>query len=79
MMRFCPECDNMLLPQKGKLFCKTCQKEYEFDDFASEEYTSIIRVDNDELNEMPVYIVREVSNSTISSDQRKAFEDYFVS
>ena len=23
-MKFCPDCDNLLYPSKGKLFCKFC-------------------------------------------------------
>ena len=30
-MKFCPDCDNILIPINGNLFCRTCKKEFEFD------------------------------------------------
>ena len=28
-MKFCPDCDNILIPEKGNLFCRTCKNEFE--------------------------------------------------
>jgi len=28
-MRFCPYCENLLIPRKGKLFCKICDREFD--------------------------------------------------
>jgi len=28
-MRFCPYCENLLIPRKRKLFCKVCDLEFE--------------------------------------------------
>jgi Zn finger protein HypA/HybF involved in hydrogenase expression len=30
-MRFCPDCDNILIPRNKKLYCKACEKEFEID------------------------------------------------
>lgn len=30
-MRFCPDCENIIIPKNNRLFCRACEKEFELD------------------------------------------------
>jgi len=76
-MRFCPVCENLLLPHKGKLYCKACGYEVSINDEDRDEYLDKIRMNKANSDEEPI-INKEPNNIKITVDQRKAFEEYFV-
>ncbi|MFX1495066.1 MAG: hypothetical protein ACFFBZ_12340 [Promethearchaeota archaeon] len=74
-MRFCPYCDNILIPKHKILYCKVCEKNFKYD-FKSDEYTivQVIKHDNDEST----IIVKEgIKQDKISLEDREAYEDFF--
>ena len=75
-MKFCPDCDNIIFPKDGKLFCKACDKELGLDAEA-EDFTIVKKIKHDE-NELAPIVVKEVTNrNKISAQDRKAFEEFF--
>ena len=37
-MRFCPDCDNIMIPRKKKLYCKACDMEFDLDTNQQDAY-----------------------------------------
>ena len=58
-IRFCDACGNMLIPKKGKLYCKACDEEYELNSDEQEEYKIIKTIRHDDKEIAPI-IVKEV-------------------
>jgi len=55
-MRFCPECDNILIPRKKKLYCKACEKEFNLDTNQQDEYKIVKTIKHDEKEIAPIII-----------------------
>ena len=55
-MRFCPECDNILIPRKKKLYCKACDKEFDLASDEKKEYKIIKTIKHDEKESAPIII-----------------------
>jgi DNA-directed RNA polymerase subunit M len=75
-MKFCPECDNILIPKNKKLYCKACEKEFELDP-KDNEYKIVKKIRHDEKESAPIIIKETMKADRISGDDRKAYEDLF--
>ncbi|KKK46271.1 MAG: DNA-directed RNA polymerase, subunit M/Transcription elongation factor TFIIS [Candidatus Lokiarchaeum sp. GC14_75] len=77
-MRFCPDCDNILIPKNKKLYCKACDKEF---DLGSDniEYKIQKKIHHDESETAPIILKEGIKGERISSSDRRAYEDYFSS
>ncbi|MFW9937407.1 MAG: hypothetical protein ACFFD5_07140 [Candidatus Thorarchaeota archaeon] len=75
-MKFCPECDNILIPKNKKLYCKACEKEFELDP-KTDEYKIVKTIKHDEKETAPIIIKEGLKSERISGEDRKAFEDLF--
>lgn len=75
-MKFCPNCDNILIPKKKKLYCKACNEEFELDE-KDEEYKIVKTIRHDEKEIAPIIIKEGLKGEKISAQDRKAFEEFF--
>ena len=78
-MRFCPDCDNILIPRKKKLYCKACDKEFNLDSNEQDEYKIVKTIKHDEKEIAPIIIKEGLKGDKISDQDRKAFEEFFSS
>lgn len=53
-MRFCPNCENILIPKNKKLYCKVCNQEFELKPDCFNEYKIIITIRHEEEQFMPI-------------------------
>jgi DNA-directed RNA polymerase subunit M/transcription elongation factor TFIIS len=74
MMKFCPDCGNMLIPKGKKLYCRACNKEYYLE--SKKDYFLAKTIDHDEADLSPI-IIEHPSEDHISVDDREAYEDFF--
>lgn len=77
-MRFCPTCDNILIPRNKKLYCKACNQEFELDK-EKEEYKIVKTIRHDEKESAPIVVKEAMKNDRISAQDRKAYEEFFGS
>ncbi|MBY9002627.1 MAG: hypothetical protein KGD73_01525 [Candidatus Lokiarchaeota archaeon] len=75
-MRFCPNCDNILIPKNKKLYCKACEEEFELDQ-EKEGYKIVKKIKHDEKEIAPVVLRESMKSSRISAQDRKAYEEFF--
>lgn len=75
-MKFCPHCDNILIPKNKKLICKACNEEFELDK-EKDEYKIVKTIKHDEKEAAPVILREGMKRSRISDQDRKAFEEFF--
>ncbi|TXT58058.1 MAG: DNA-directed RNA polymerase, subunit M/Transcription elongation factor TFIIS [Promethearchaeota archaeon] len=75
-MRFCENCNNILIPRKGKLYCKACDEEFEIG-ANQDDYKIIKKIIHDDKETAPVIVKESVREGRISPQDRKAFEEYF--
>ncbi|MHA1436268.1 MAG: hypothetical protein ACTSPD_01705 [Promethearchaeota archaeon] len=75
-MKFCPNCDNILIPKKHKLFCKACNQEFELDE-NTDDYKIIKTIKHDEREITPIIVKDGLKGDRISAQDRKAFEEFF--
>ncbi len=71
-MRFCPNCDNILIPRNNGLYCRVCEKEFKFDPKV-EDYT-IIKIIKHNDREFAHIVYK---NGLKIDKDRKTFEDFF--
>ena len=76
-MRFCPDCDNILIPRKKKLYCKACDKEFDLDSNQQDDYKIVKTIKHDEKEIAPIIIKEGLKGDKISDQDRKAFEEFF--
>ncbi|MFX0047115.1 MAG: hypothetical protein ACFE8G_03000 [Candidatus Hermodarchaeota archaeon] len=76
MMKFCPDCGNMLIPKGKKLYCRTCKKEFSLE--SKKDYFLAKIIDHDETELSPI-IIENPSEDHISVEDREAYEDFFRS
>jgi DNA-directed RNA polymerase subunit M/transcription elongation factor TFIIS len=76
--RFCPECENILIPRKGKLYCKACDKEFDLNSDEQNEYKIIKKIKHDDKETAPIVIKEALKSGKISGEDRKAFEEFFT-
>ncbi|MHA2006702.1 MAG: hypothetical protein ACXABO_13090 [Promethearchaeota archaeon] len=75
-MRFCTNCENILIPKKNKLFCRACKKEFELDP-KTNEYKIVKIIEHEENEFEPIIIRKALKNHRISTEDRKASEEFF--
>ena len=75
-MKFCPNCDNILIPKNKKLYCKACEEDFELGE-NQEEYKIIKMIKHDEKESAPIIVKEGLKSSRISAQDRKAWEDFF--
>ncbi len=78
-MRFCPDCDNILIPRKKKLYCKACDMEFDLDTNQQDEYKIVKTIKHDESEIAPIIIKEGLKGDKISDQDRKAYEEFFSS
>jgi len=61
------------------LFCNACQVEYDLDTSKTEDFKIVKKIRHDEKEYAPIIMRKGLKNERISSQDRKAFEDYFSS
>jgi len=76
-LRFCPECNNLLVPRKKKLYCKDCDKEFDLDSDEKKEFKIIKTIKHDEKESAPIIVKESLRGNKISGEDRKAFEEFF--
>jgi len=75
-MRFCPSCDNILIPKDKKLFCKACEEYFEFGK-GEDDYKIIKIIKHDDKETSPIIIKDMSKKDRISIEDRKAYEEFF--
>jgi len=82
-IRFCPDCDNIIIPRasgsKKKLYCKACDKEFDLDSKEQDDYKIVKTIIHDEKEIAPIIIKEGLKGDKISGEDRKAFEEFFSS
>ena len=76
-MRFCPDCDNIMIPRKKKLYCKACDMEFDLDTNQQDEYKIVKTIKHDEKEIAPIIVKEGLKVDKISSQDRKAYEEFF--
>jgi uncharacterized Zn finger protein (UPF0148 family) len=76
-MKWCPECDNILIPKDGKLYCKACDKFFELGE-NQDDYKISKKIKHEDTEVSPV-VMSSKKKSSISVDDRKAYEEFFKS
>ncbi len=76
-MRFCPDCDNIMIPRKKKLYCKACDMEFDLDTNQQDEYKIVKTIKHDEKEIAPIIIKEGLKGDKISDQDRKAYEEFF--
>ncbi|TFG29973.1 MAG: hypothetical protein EU532_02105 [Promethearchaeota archaeon] len=77
-MKFCPHCNNILIPRKNKLFCKVCNEEFDLDLKQKEEFKIVKKIMCDESDSEPIIVKEGQKKENISEEDRKAHEEYFA-
>ncbi|MEJ2278212.1 MAG: hypothetical protein P8Y70_10765 [Candidatus Lokiarchaeota archaeon] len=75
-MRFCPDCDNIMIPKDGKLYCKACDKYFELGS-DKKDYKIVKTIRHDDKETAPIVIKESMKSSRISLEDRKAYEEFF--
>lgn len=76
-MRFCPDCDNILIPRNKKLYCKACDKEFDLDSNKQDDYKIVKTIRHDEKEIAPIIVKEGLKGDKISDQDRKAYEEFF--
>jgi len=77
-MKYCPECGNLLFPnKKGKLYCKVCEEEFDLDQDSEKDFKIVKKIKHDDKEITPIIIKNAFKGDKISAQDRKAFEEYF--
>ena len=77
-MRFCPNCDNILIPKNKKLYCKACEEEFELDT-KKDDYKIVKTIKHDEKETAPIIVKEGLKSERISAQDRKVYEEFFGS
>jgi len=72
-LRFCPNCDNILIPKNKKLYCKACDEEFDYGS-DQKEYKIVKKIHHDESETAPIVIKEGMRGERISNSDRRAFE-----
>ena len=75
-MKFCPDCDNILIPKNKKLYCKACEKEFDLNP-KTDPYNIVKKIKHDDKEATPIIIKETLKEEKISDQDRKAYEDLF--
>ncbi len=77
-MKFCPNCDNILIPRDRKLFCKVCNQEFELKPDYFYDYNIIHIIKHEEGQFIPKIVKGNSKIVQISNKLGKVHEDFFV-
>ena len=77
-LKFCPNCNNFLIPKNGKLFCKICDKSFDLTENEENNYIIVKNLNNEDI-EPAIIFEDDIKFSRISKEDRETFEDYFKS
>jgi len=75
-MKFCPDCDNFIIPKNKKLYCKACDKEFDLE-VESDDFKIVKKIIHDEKESAPIVVKEAMGSTKISAQDRKAFEEFF--
>jgi len=75
-VRFCPNCDNILIPKDKKLYCKACDQYFELGK-DERDYKIIKKIKHDDKETSPI-VIKESKADRISIEDRKAYEEFFT-
>ncbi len=78
-MKFCSNCNNMLIPKNGALICRVCNQEFNLQNIDKGEYKLVKKIAHDVSESEPIIIKTELKNKIITLQDRSAYEDYFAS
>ena len=78
-MKFCPNCDNILIPKSKKLYCKACEEEFDLDASKTEDFKITKSIKHDEKESAPIIVKERLGSDKISASDRKAYEEFFGS
>ena len=76
-MKFCPACENILIPVNKKLFCKACSETYDIKKEDAEEYVIVKHIKHEDSEALPMIIKNGLASTKISAQDRKAYEEFF--
>ncbi|MFX1277337.1 MAG: hypothetical protein ACFFBP_12890 [Promethearchaeota archaeon] len=76
-MRFCPECENLLIIKGYKLYCRTCDLYFKIPPEFQEDTILVKTINHSEKELEPVIIEHAFENDHISHEDREAYEDFF--
>jgi len=54
-MKFCSECNNIIFPKNGKLYCKACDKEVDLE-VEAEDFKIVKKIKHDEKESAPIVV-----------------------
>lgn len=74
-MRFCPRCDNMLIPKNRTLYCKVCEKYFNFD-LKIDDYTIVKIIKHDDKESASISIKNGIKIDKILLKAGKTSEDF---
>lgn len=78
-MKFCPDCDNILLPRGDKLYCKVCNMFFKLDLIDKDNFVLEKTIHHNEKELTPIITKAPLEEDRITNEDRKAHEDYFTS
>lgn len=76
VVKFCTECNSVLIPRNSMLYCKARDKEFELGN-DSNGYKIVKKITHDDKENAPIIAKENARGMKISAQERKAFEDYF--
>ncbi len=78
-MQFCPDCESILLPKRNSndLFCRVCNKTFKAEK-GKADYKMKSKIDKDRVRSKTAIVESRNRSQSISEDERRAFEDYFI-
>jgi hypothetical protein len=68
-----------MIPRKQKLYCKACDEEFDLDNSKPEDFKIVKKIKHDEKESAPIIVKEGLKSERISSQDRKAFEEFFGS
>ena len=75
-MRFCPTCDNILIPRKKSLICRVCGEKFEVDS-KLDDFMLVRVIQHDDRDDAPIIARDGLKWDIITVQERKAFEEFF--
>ena len=75
-MRFCPTCDNILIPRKKSLICGVCGEKFKADS-KLDDFILVKVIQHDDKEAAPRIAKEGLKRDIITAQERKAFEEFF--
>ncbi|MFX1277322.1 MAG: hypothetical protein ACFFAT_20055 [Promethearchaeota archaeon] len=64
------------MPRGGKLYCQACDESFELSGDSNEDFKIIKKIRHDDSEESPI-IIKNVNETKIGAEDRKAYEEFF--